>query len=184
MTKMSEHMEHIDEERESKAVSRREMSRRQFLTYALGGTTAFMAAGVTLPMVRFAVDPLLKPKQEASFVKVVEEAKITNIPQSFDFVAPRVDGWYESEPLQKVWIVKKDGKIFALNPTCKHLGCLVNWNSNPDYKDQYYCPCHGAHYTIEGKQLAVATAPLDEHEIKLENGFVYVGKLHPNTIVK
>jgi menaquinol-cytochrome c reductase iron-sulfur subunit len=181
---MSEHMDHNDEERESKTVSRREMSRRQFLTYALGGTTAFMAAGVTLPMVRFAVDPILKPKQEANFVKVVEEAKITDQPQSFEFVAHQVDGWYESDPIRKVWIVKKNGQIFALNPTCKHLGCQVEWNGSADYKDQYYCPCHGAHYTIEGKQLAVADAPLDEHAVKVENGFVYVGELHPNTIVK
>lgn len=181
---MSEHIGHNQEQQEGKKVNRREMSRRQFLSYTLGGSGAFLAAGVALPMVRFAVDPVLKPKQESAWVKVVEEAKITEAPTSFELEIYQVDGWYESEPTIKVWIARKGDQIFALNPTCKHLGCQVEWNGSADYKDQYYCPCHGAHYTIEGKQLAVADAPLDEYDVKVENGFVYIGKLHPNTLVK
>jgi len=180
---MNEHLDHEEQHGEQKV--RREMSRRQFLTYTLGGTTAFMAAGITLPMVRFAIDPVLKPKQEAAWVKVVEESKVTDQPVSFKFPIHQVDGWYESEPTIEVWIAKgSDGKPFALNPTCKHLGCMVKWNGSTEYKDQYYCPCHGAHYTIDGKQLAVASAPLDEYDVKVENGFVYIGKLHPNSRVK
>ncbi|MVP00021.1 MULTISPECIES: ubiquinol-cytochrome c reductase iron-sulfur subunit [Paenibacillus] len=161
---------------------RTEMSRRQFLSYTLGGTTAFMAAGMLAPMIRFAVDPALKHKGEADWVKVVEEAKVTNEPQSFAVQVHQVDGWYESEVELTAWISKgTDGKIFALNPTCKHLGCTVNWNTNPQYKNQYFCPCHGAHYTADGKNLAVAPAPLDEYKVKVENGFVYLGQLGANT---
>lgn len=40
-----------------------EMSRRQFLSYTLGGSGAFMAAGMLVPMLRFAVDPILQPRQ-------------------------------------------------------------------------------------------------------------------------
>jgi len=182
---MNEHLDHNEEGHGEHKKARREMSRRQFLSYTLGGSGAFLAAGMTLPMVRFAIDPILKPKQEAAWVKVVEESKISEQPTAFEFERHQVDGWYESDPTIKVWIAKgKDGKPFALNPTCKHLGCQVSWNGNPALKDQYYCPCHGAHYTIDGKQLAVASAPLDEYEVKVENGFVYVGKLHPNSRAK
>nr|WP_150959822.1 ubiquinol-cytochrome c reductase iron-sulfur subunit [Aneurinibacillus sp. XH2] len=163
---------------------KREMSRRQFLSYALGGTTAFMAMGPMIPMLRFAVDPILQTKGEADWVKVVEESKIQSEPQSFKFQVQQIDGWYESTPTLEAWIAKDDsGNIFALNPTCKHLGCTVNWN-NPKFPNQYYCPCHDAHYTKEGKNLAVAPAPLDQYEVKIEGGFVYLGKLHPNEIVK
>lgn len=58
-------MSSLNEEEESlpqEPPSRNEMSRRQFLTYTLGGATAFMGAGVILPMVRFAVDPILQKK--------------------------------------------------------------------------------------------------------------------------
>ncbi|AFC29915.1 ubiquinol-cytochrome c reductase iron-sulfur subunit [Paenibacillus mucilaginosus] len=164
-----------------KPVKRREMSRRQFLSYTLGGAGAFMGAGMIVPMVRFAVDPVLQPKSQADWVKVVEEAQVTEVPKSFKFKVHQVDGWYESDPELEAWIAKgKDGKVFALNPTCKHLGCTVNWNGSPEHKDEYYCPCHGAHYTADGKNLAVAPLPLDEYEVKIEQGFVYLGQLGPN----
>ncbi|MBO9609949.1 MAG: ubiquinol-cytochrome c reductase iron-sulfur subunit [Paenibacillaceae bacterium] len=180
---MSDHTNHDYESGHSSHQSpgKREMSRRQFLSYTLGGTGGFLAAGIVIPMIRFAVDPVLQPKAKADWVKVVEESKITDKPQAFKFPVHQIDGWYESDVELETWITKgSDGKIFALNPTCKHLGCTVDWNSNPSLKDQYFCPCHGAHYTIDGKNLAVAPAPLDEYDVKVENGFVYVGQLHAN----
>ncbi|RKN72453.1 ubiquinol-cytochrome c reductase iron-sulfur subunit [Paenibacillus ginsengarvi] len=161
--------------------TRREMSRRQFLSYALGGTTAFMAAGVTIPMIRFAVDPILQPTGAGDFVKVVEESKITNEPKSFKFQIHQVDGWYESDIELEAWIMKDEkGAVYALSPVCKHLGCTVNWNADTRYPNQFFCPCHEAHYTKEGKNLAVAPLPLDEYKIKIESGFVYLGKVQPN----
>lgn len=165
-------------------MTKREMSRRQFLSYTLGGTGGFLAAGLTVPMIRFAIDPVLQPKKKADWIKVVEEAKVTKEPKSFKFQIHQVDGWYESDVELEAWISLDDtGKIFALNPTCKHLGCTVNWNANSKFPEQYYCPCHEAHYTKDGKNLAVAPAPLDEYEVKIENGFVYVGQLHANSRV-
>lgn len=165
-------------------VAKREMSRRQFLSYTLGGTGGFMAAGILVPMIRFAVDPILKPKVEADWVKVVETSKITDSPQAFKFQIHQVDSWYESDPEIEAWVAKKGDEIYALNPTCKHLGCTVGYNNNAEFKDQFFCPCHGAHYTKEGKNLAVAPAPLDQYKVKVENGFVYLGQLGPNQIAK
>ncbi|GGH24287.1 Rieske 2Fe-2S domain-containing protein [Paenibacillus segetis] len=165
--------------------SRKEMSRRQFLTYTLGGATAFMMGGVALPMVRFAVDPILQQKGEGTYVKVVEASKITNEPQEFTFELKQQDGWYLSTATLTAWIRKDEsGKIYALSPICKHLGCTVGWNKNKDLPEQYFCPCHGAHYTKEGKQLAVAPKPLDEYRVKLENDWILLGDIIPNTIVK
>lgn len=164
---------------------RKEMSRRQFLTYTLGGTGAFLAFGATMPMIRFAVDPILRSKGEAGWTKVVEVSKVTDQPQSFTFQMQQVDGWFESTPEFSAFITKdKDGNIYALSPVCKHLGCLVGWNTEAQFKDQFFCPCHGAHYTKDGKTLAVAPLPLDEYKVKVENGFVYVGQIVPNTRVK
>jgi menaquinol-cytochrome c reductase iron-sulfur subunit len=157
---------------------RSEMSRRQFLSYTLGGTGAFLAAAPLIPMIRFAVDPVLQKKKASDWVKVVEESKITDKPQSFKFTVHQVDGWYESDPKHEAWIAKdKSGNIFALSPKCKHLGCRVDW---ADAATEYHCPCHGARYTKEGKNLVVAPSPLDEFDVKIENGFVYLGSLHGN----
>ncbi|MCC0176436.1 FAD-dependent oxidoreductase [Waterburya agarophytonicola K14] len=40
------------------------------------------------------------------------------------------------------------GKVTAVNATCPHLGCIVNWNSAEKSWD---CPCHGGRFTCEGK---------------------------------
>jgi len=157
------------------------MSRRQFLSYTLGGASAFMAAGVVIPMLRFAVDPVLQAKGAGTLVKVIEEEKITSEPTEVRFTVHQVDGWYESDPTLVAWISRgADGNIFALSPVCKHLGCAVNWNTNPEFPNQYFCPCHGAHYTQDGEALAVAPAPLDEYEVQVQEGFVYLGPIKPN----
>lgn len=167
-----------------KPVLKKEMSRRQFLTYTLGGTGGFLAAMPLIPMIRFAVDPLLQSQGTSDMVKVVEADKITTEPQEFRFKKLQVDGWYVNEPEFIAWISKDDnGNIFALSPVCKHLGCTVGWNINPSLPGEYFCPCHGAHYTKDGKDLEVAQGPLDEYEVEVQNGFVYVGNLKPNSRV-
>jgi menaquinol-cytochrome c reductase iron-sulfur subunit len=178
---MSEH-HNQEEQHGQKAVTRREMSRRQFLSYTLGGAGAFMAAGMVIPMLRFAVDPVLQSSAKSGWVKVAAESDIKDEPTSFTFKVHQVDGWYESDVELTAWIAKENGQIFALSPICKHLGCTINWNT--EHNNEYVCPCHGAHYTKEGKNLVVAPAPLDQYDVKVENGFVYLGQLHPNAIVK
>ncbi|MFD2672917.1 ubiquinol-cytochrome c reductase iron-sulfur subunit [Marinicrinis sediminis] len=173
-----------DAHHSGKKPSRREMSRRQFLSYTLGGTGAFMMGVPILYNLRFAVDPLLQKKEGGNWVKAIEADKVTVEPQSVKFKVHVVDGWYENDSDLEAWIAKdENGKIFALSPICKHLGCTVNWNSSEQFPNEYFCPCHGAHYTKDGKQLAVASAPLDEYSIKVENGWVYVSDLQPNTRV-
>ena len=58
-----------------------------------------------------------------------------------------------------------NGNIYALSPKCKHLGCVRELGAGRTGTERYFCPCHGARYTIDGKKLAVASAPLDEYEV-------------------
>ena len=44
----------------------------------------------------------------------------------------------------------KNGEIFAINPTCTHLGCLLTWNNLDKTWD---CPCHGSRFDYTGKNL-------------------------------
>ncbi|MFP4977849.1 ubiquinol-cytochrome c reductase iron-sulfur subunit [Paenibacillus sp. CN-4] len=179
---MSSHNEE-QEIRPEKPPGRREMSRRQFLTYTLGGATAFMGAGVVLPMVRFAVDPILHKKSEGESIKVAEVSRITDQPQEFTFELKQQDGWYASTATLTAWIRKdENGEIYALSPICKHLGCVVGWNNNQSFPDEYHCPCHGARYTKSGENLAVAPKPLDQYVTEIRDGWVYLGGIVPNTI--
>jgi glycine/D-amino acid oxidase-like deaminating enzyme/nitrite reductase/ring-hydroxylating ferredoxin subunit len=42
------------------------------------------------------------------------------------------------------------GAITLLSPECKHMGCLVQWNTAESTWD---CPCHGGRYTATGKVI-------------------------------
>jgi len=57
-----------------------------------------------------------------------------------------------------------NGRISALDPACRHAGCIVQWNNSEQSWD---CPCHGARYGTDGTVLnGPATDPLKE--IKIE----------------
>jgi menaquinol-cytochrome c reductase iron-sulfur subunit len=175
---------HGNEHNPAKPALKKGMSRRQFLTYTLGGTGGFLAAMPLIPMIRFAVDPLLQSGGESDLVKVAPVDEITNEPKEYTFTKIQADGWYVDEAKFTAWISKDDkGEIFALSPVCKHLGCTVSWNTNPSLPNEYFCPCHGAHYTKDGKDLAIAQGPLDEYEVEVQNGYVYLGNLKPNSRV-
>lgn len=185
---MSEQFDNQQQPSGGNRAKQNEMSRRQFLTYTLGGTGAFMMSMPLLWNLRFAVDPLLQPKQEADWVNIgIHEKDVSETPTSVEFQVHVVDGWYEHDPMMEAWIAKdKDGKVFALHPTCKHLGCRVEWNGNPSkHPDEYFCPCHGAHYTKDGKALAIANEPLDQYSVMIDDeGWVYLGQVTPNQRVK
>ncbi|MCP8616689.1 ubiquinol-cytochrome c reductase iron-sulfur subunit [Salirhabdus salicampi] len=160
-----------------------QVSRRQFLNYTLTGVGGFMAAGMLAPMVRFAIDPVLKADTTGDFVAVVEVDKITTEPQRFSFTVEQVDAWYESEVEQVAWVFKQeDGSVLALSPICTHLGCRVGWNEKEDqYPDRFYCPCHDGLYYKDGTNVpnTPPTEPLHVYEHKIQDGMLYLGKAQP-----
>ena len=67
-------------------MSKQRVSRRQFLSYTLTGVGGFMAAGMLMPMVRFAVDPVLKAEEGGDFVATKQKvADLTKDPVKVDF---------------------------------------------------------------------------------------------------
>ncbi|MFC4557376.1 ubiquinol-cytochrome c reductase iron-sulfur subunit [Virgibacillus kekensis] len=162
---------------------KQQVSRRQFLNYTLTGVGGFMAAGMLVPMLRMAVDPVLQESSAGELANVglaVEE--ITNEPQRVDWKIKQVDGWYESEVGKSAWVYKNDnGDIVALSPICKHLGCVVSWEGSEQYPDKFYCPCHGGLYYKSGVNVpnTPPLAPLDVYEHKVKNGMLFLGDAHP-----
>jgi menaquinol-cytochrome c reductase iron-sulfur subunit len=169
-------------------MSKDPVTRRQFLSYTLTGVGGFMAAGILMPMLRFAVDPALKVEASGQFHATQQEAsKLTNDPVRVNFTYEEADGWYKSNVTQTAWVYKDDkGDIVALSPTCKHLGCTVSWNNNKSFPNQFYCPCHGGRYQKNGKNIpgTPPPKPLDAYPTKIKGGFVYLGKPIPNPYVQ
>ncbi|PLR66778.1 MULTISPECIES: ubiquinol-cytochrome c reductase iron-sulfur subunit [Bacillaceae] len=158
------------------------VSRRQFLNYTLTGVGGFMAAGMLMPMVRFALDPVLGKVEEQDLVQVVKVDEITEEPQRFNFKIKQVDAWHKSEEPRAAWVFKNDkGDIVALSPVCKHLGCTVNWNSDPANPNQFFCPCHYGRYEKDGTNVpgTPPLAPLDVFVSEVKDGFLYLGSAKP-----
>ncbi len=162
---------------------KQEISRRTFLNYALMGTGGFLAAGMITPMIRFAIDPMLKASAGGDKVAVGNVDEFGPEPKRVDFKVKTKDGWYQSESTMSAWIRKlEDGSILALSPICKHLGCTVDWNTSPEHPNQYFCPCHFGRYDINGAHI-LNTPPLkslDEYETEVKDGKLYLGKIKPN----
>lgn len=157
------------------------VTRRQFLNYTLTGVGGFMAAGMLLPMVRFAIDPLLQDSKAAELQSVVSEDELTETPKKYQFKVPKVDGWHKFDETKSAYIFKNDGKVLALSPICTHLGCTVSWASDPAHPNQYHCPCHGGRYTKTGINIpgTPPPAPLHVYDTTIKDGTVYLGEAHP-----
>ncbi|BAI80154.1 iron-sulfur protein [Deferribacter desulfuricans SSM1] len=49
---------------------------------------------------------------------------------------------------EKVAVVNKNNKVYALSIKCTHLGCTLNSDG-----EKFVCPCHGSKFSFDGKVL-------------------------------
>jgi nitrite reductase/ring-hydroxylating ferredoxin subunit len=69
---------------------------------------------------------------------------------SIDEIKPGA-GAVLSRGLSKVAVYRDpQGKTHELSAVCRHLGCIVNWNTSENTWD---CPCHGSRYDALGKVI-------------------------------
>lgn len=160
---------------------KRQVSRRQFLNYTLTGVGGFMAAGIMVPMLRMAIDPVLQASSGGEFVNVgLDVDDITEEPQRIEWLVEQEDAWHTSEAKQTAYVsLDEDGEIVVHSTVCTHLGCQISWEGNDDYPDQYYCPCHDGRFYKDGTNVpgTPPLRPLDKYEYKVENGVLHVGNI-------
>ena len=163
--------------------NKKQVSRREFLNYTLTGVGGFMAAGMMVPMLRMAIDPVLQSSDAGDLVNVgLSTADITTDPQRVEWNVEQVDGWYESKVTKVAWVFKnEEDDIIAHSPICKHLGCFVTWEGSEDHPNEYFCPCHNGRYYKDGTNVpnTPPLAPLDEYEQKVDNGILFLGDPKP-----
>ncbi|PSL50510.1 menaquinol-cytochrome c reductase iron-sulfur subunit [Salsuginibacillus halophilus] len=157
------------------------VSRRQFLTYTLTGVGGFMAAGMLMPMVRMAVDPVLDAAAEGDMNYLVEFDELGEEPIRRELTYEADDGWYESEQIETIYVYRDGDDVVALSAVCTHLGCTVSWEGSEDYPEMFYCPCHFGLYERDGTNVegTPPTEPLHRYEYEIRDGAVYVGQSEP-----
>ena len=91
-----------------------------------------------------------------------------------DFPPGEVNSEFQKE--FGTWIIRlDDGRFFAMESKCTHLGCTPSWMGA---QKKFKCPCHGSGYYITGLNFeGPAPRPMDRFKITLaEDGQLLVDK--------
>jgi len=129
-------------------------SRRSFLGALLSVGGFFVGALLSVPLIRFALFPLLRSTTEVkeSPVGAVTEFSSLTEPVMRTIQIELVDGWRKAISEKAVYVTKdSQGRLRVLTSVCPHLGCTVPWNKE---KGQFVCPCHGATFAADGTRIS------------------------------
>src|SRR5262245_543444 len=150
------------------AAKKPDEGRRGFLSFMVGSWFAFAWAAMgatlglwTLGTLRFMMPNVLT--EPSSKVKV-------GLPESYE--EGKVVEKFKD---QNIWVVRNEGKIYALSTTCTHLGCTPNWLESAQ---KFKCPCHGSGFYISGINFeGPAPRPLERWGVSVgDDGQVVVDK--------
>jgi menaquinol-cytochrome c reductase iron-sulfur subunit len=129
-------------------------SRRSFLGVLLGLGAFFVATLLSVPLIRFALFPLLRRTTELKQSPVGALADFSSLtePVMRTIQIEQVDGWRKAVSEKAVYVTKdSQGQLRVLTSICPHLGCTVPWNKE---KNQFVCPCHGATFAADGTRVS------------------------------
>lgn len=137
----------------------------------LGAITMLIPAGAGLMTL---LDPLRRKNAAGGFLRVTTLTALAEdgTPRRFEVIADREDAWnkFPQVPVGAVYLRRgAQGKIEALNVTCPHAGCPVEYKAGTK---GFLCPCHDSKFHLDGT-LASAASPspraLDALEVEVRN---------------
>ncbi len=149
--------------------------RRSFLGALLGLGSVFVGGLLSVPLVRFALFPLLRRTTELKSSPVGELNEFSSLadPVLKTIQIEQVDGWRKTISEKAVYVTKdSQGQLRVLTSVCPHLGCTVPWNKE---KKQFVCPCHGATFTPDGTRVSgPSQRGMDTLETTVQDGQLQV----------
>ena len=150
-------------------------NRRSFLGALLAVGSLSVGALLSVPLLRFALFPLLRRTTELKNSPVGELSEFSSLtePVLRTIQIEQVDGWRKAISEKAVYITKdQQGQLRVLTSVCPHLGCAVPWNKE---KRQFVCPCHGGTFTIDGTRVSgPSLRGMDTLETSVEGGQLMV----------
>ena len=157
--------------------------RRGFVAKLIAGGLGIVAFAVPVlsGLAAALVSPLRVPARAGKSYKLasLDGLPEDGTPQKVSVVGERINAWTRSiEPVGAVYLVRTGPtEVHALQVVCPHAGCSVEFKEAVDEATgekgkQFVCPCHKAHFDLEGKRLdAVSASPrdLDTLEVEIRN---------------
>jgi Rieske Fe-S protein len=150
---------------------------------------------VTLPVLGFTIGPaFLKQGQ-----KSIDLGPINDYPEGEFLITSFTSDPAEGLVSRRTAFIRNNGflgklpSFTILSNHCAHLGCPVQPNGQPQYKQTTFfgqgvrkipvnpsgfgCPCHGGQYDTEGNRTAgPPVRALDRYSFSIVNGHLHVGK--------
>jgi menaquinol-cytochrome c reductase iron-sulfur subunit len=150
-----------------------ETNRRSFLAGLLAAGSATVSVLLAIPLVRFALHPVLARTTEKSWSDVdnLDELQNLGAPLKKLIAIEQRDGWRKIV-LEKPVYVSKDahGQLIVLSAVCTHLGCTVPW---VEQEKRFICPCHLGVFAPDGRLLGgPPPRDMDRLQTKIENGLL------------
>ncbi|HWO33548.1 MAG TPA: Rieske (2Fe-2S) protein [Candidatus Acidoferrum sp.] len=150
-------------------------SRRSFLGVLLALGSLFVGALLAVPLLRFALFPLLRRTTQTNSSPLGELSEFSPLtePVMRTIQIEQVDGWRKAVSEKAVYVTKDNqGQLRVLTSICPHLGCTVPWNKE---KKQFVCPCHGATFAADGTRVSgPSLRGMDPLETSVQDGQLLV----------
>ena len=136
------------------------MDRRTFLSWVGMGWVA-SSLPIALAACTSTNQSTAQPPRSDGFVKVGTVAEL----ETGAIVLP-------NSAIGPVAVVRHQGVLAAVNPTCTHKGCTVAWQPS----GEYVCPCHQAKFSSTGGVVSQGPTrvPLKVYQVKTEGNEVLV----------
>jgi menaquinol-cytochrome c reductase iron-sulfur subunit len=149
--------------------------RRSFLAALLGVGGVFVGALLSVPLIRFALFPLIRRTTELKSASVGPLSDFASLAEPImrTIQIEQVDGWRKTVSDKAVYITKdQQNQLRVLTSICPHLGCTVPWNKE---KNQFVCPCHSAAFAKDGSRISgPSLRGMDALETSIQDGQVLV----------
>jgi menaquinol-cytochrome c reductase iron-sulfur subunit len=149
--------------------------RRSFLGALLALGSAFVGALLSVPLIRFAIFPLIRRTTVLKSSPVGSLSEFTSItePAMRTIQIEQIDGWRKTVSEKIVYITKdQQNQLCVLTSICPHLGCTVPWNKE---KKQFICPCHGGTFSADGSRVSgPSQRGMDTLETSVQDGQLLV----------
>ena len=128
--------------------------RRSFLGVLVALGTALVSALLAVPLIRFALFPLLRRTTEVKESEVGPLGDFSSLtePVTRTIQIEQVDGWRKVVTEKAVYVTKNaQGQLEVLSSICPHLGCTVPW---VPARNEFVCPCHGGTFRPDGARVS------------------------------
>jgi menaquinol-cytochrome c reductase iron-sulfur subunit len=150
-------------------------NRRSFLGALLALGSVFVGALLSVPLIRFAIFPLIRRTTDLKNWPVGSIREFTSLsePALRTIQIEQIDGWRKTVSEKAVYIAKDQrGELCVLSSICPHLGCTVPWNKE---KRLFICPCHGGTFSADGSRVSgPSQRGMDTLEISVQDGQLLV----------